>query len=176
MPVAPVTRTRRPSSEAASFTGGPASSTAPRRPRRVAALPQPVQVLQVAQRVHALPEVAVLVGHELAFLRERLERLELEVRRVAGDEVERSRLEDEEAAVDPRVALQALLGELLHAVALEREAAEARGRAHGGDGRELAVRLVERDELVEVDIADAVAVGAEERAVAQVRAEALEAP
>ena len=93
----------------------------------------------------------------------------------AVDVFEHLRLEHEEGPVDPALGGLGLLGELDDAVPVEHQVAEARGGAHGGDGRELAVRAVEREQLVEVDVRDAVSPGQHERLVAQERAEALDA-
>ena len=116
-------------------------------------------------------------GDQLAVLGQPLQRLALPDRLVAVDVVEHLRLEHEEAAVDPALADLRLLGELGDAVAVEDEPAEARRRPHGGHRRQLAVGAVERDELGDVDVGDAVAVGEHERLVAaSQRLEPLDAP
>ena len=55
-------------------------------------------------------------------------------------------------------------------VAVELEVAEARGRPDGGHGREPAVRAVELEQRVEVDVGSAVAPGEHEGLVAEVAA------
>src|SRR5690606_7035172 len=140
-----------------------------------AGLPQLLEALLVAQRVHALPEPLVPVGHELPVLGQLLERLALELGVVAGDVVEHARLQHEEGAVDPALARLGLLVELDDLVAVELEVTEAGGGPGGRQGGELAVRAVELDELVEVDRRHAVAPGDHERAVTQVGLEALDA-
>src|SRR5450631_1490628 len=100
---------------------------------------------------------------QLAFFGESLERLFLPEGAVAVDVIEHLWLQYEEAAVDPAFARLILLGEVLHFVAGELEAAESCGRAHRRDGRQLPVRLMELDELLDVDIAHAVAVSQAKR-------------
>ena len=116
------------------------------------------------------------IGGELPVLRETLERVGLETRRVVVEVVEESRLEDEEATVDPTLADLWLLGELRDEVALEDEPAEARGRSHRSDGRDPAVAPVEAKELAEVDIGDAVAVRGHERLPVEQRSQTADAP
>ena len=72
-PVWPVSSTRRSAPErrvdaAASLAGGACALTRPSSspPRRLAAGPQLLEVVAVAQRVHRLPEAVVAVGRELA--------------------------------------------------------------------------------------------------------------
>ena len=86
--------------------------------------------------------------------------------RSSGDQVEHLGREHEEAAVDPAFADLRLLLELGHALAVEPEAAEAGRRPDGGDGGELAVAAVKGDQLADVHVGDAVAVGQHERRAA----------
>src|SRR3546814_8918021 len=74
---------------------------------------------------------------------------------------------DEEPAVDPTAVPVGLLAEALDpGLALaQREGAEAAGRLHRGQRGFDFPGPVEGDQRVDVDIADTVAVGAEERAV-----------
>jgi hypothetical protein len=120
-------------------------------------LPKVFEQLLVADGVHALPEGVVPVGHELAVARQPLERLPLELRRVAVDVVEDLRLEHEERAVDPALADLRLLRELGDLVAVEIEVPVARGRPDRREGGQLAVRAMEREQPVEVDVRDTVA-------------------
>ena len=64
-PVWPVSRTRLPRQKSAFGIG-------PSLPRRISTLPQAFEVVFVAQRVHRVPEAVMLVGCELAGLRQRL--------------------------------------------------------------------------------------------------------
>src|SRR5579883_3505926 len=93
----------------------------PRRPPRG---PEALEEPEVAEGVHALPELPVAIGHELALAGEAFQRLALPARLVVVDVMEDLGLEDEEAAVDPSLAGLGLLGELGDAVALEDQAAE----------------------------------------------------
>ena len=109
----------------------------------------------------------VFVGHQLAVAREPFQRFLFEVRRVAVDVVEDLRLQHEEGAVDPAFLRLRLFRELGDPVAVEFEMTEARRRANCGQRRQLSVRTVERQQLVQVDVGHAVAPGEHERPVAQ---------
>src|SRR5579872_5892649 len=111
----------------------------PDLPGCIPAGPQPFQTDFVAHGVHALPEAVVLVGHELPVARQALQGLALELRIVALDVVEHSRLEHEEGAVDPRLAGEGLLVEARHPLAIELQAPESCGRAHRGHGGDATV-------------------------------------
>src|ERR1044071_4175841 len=115
------------------------------------------------------------VGGQLLALGQTLQHVGFEVGVVALDVVEDRGLEDHEAAVDPALADLRLLGELGDEVAVEDEAAEARGRADGRHGGDAPLRAVEGEQLAEVDVAHAVAVGEEEGAVLQPRLKPLDA-
>src|SRR4029079_14409426 len=150
------------------------SPASPCLPWRAAGVPQCIEVAQFAQRVHALPELFVAVGEELPLGGERLHRRVLP-HHVGADVVERGRLDDEEAAVDPALVQRRLLLEVTYAIPVELERAEARRRPHRGQGRQTLARAVERQQLVEADVADAIAVGEHERAAADERLELAEA-
>src|SRR5262249_52741870 len=128
------------------------------------------EMLLVAGRVHGVPETVVAKRHQLAGLCEALERTMLE-RALVVKVLEYAGIEDEKAAVDPALARLRLLGELLHAGALEGERAETRGRMHGGQRRHAAVRVVKLHQRIEVNRREAVAVGRHERLFAQIGAE-----
>ena len=83
-----------------------------------------------------MPEAFVLEGGELSVGGEFFERGAFEESFVAFDVIEDFWFEDHEAAVDPALTNLRLLGEFLHAVIVENQAAEAGGRPHGGDRRE----------------------------------------
>src|ERR671913_172734 len=70
----------------------------PGLPGRVARLPELLEQLAIAQRIHALPEIVVAVGHQLALVGESLERVLLPLRRIAGHLVEYLGLAHEERA------------------------------------------------------------------------------
>src|SRR5690554_2680358 len=131
----------------------------PHLPRGLARGPHLLEHLLLLQRVHARPEAVVPVAHELAVAHEPVYGLALPDAGVPGDVVDGPRLEDEEAAVDPALALLGLLVEVLDPVALEREVPEARRRPHRGDGGEAPVRAVERRQPPHVKVGHAVAVG-----------------
>ena len=102
--------------------------------------------------------------HQLAFVGEPGHRLGFPWRGVGGDVVDALGRENEIAAVDPAAVAHRLLDEAAHAVAgIHAERAVAAGRLHRSDGRQLAVRAVERDQRADIDIGHAVAVGEAER-------------
>jgi hypothetical protein len=121
----------------------------------------------VAQRIHALPKAVMAIGRELAGVGERHEGVDLETAIVAVEIAKDFGFADEKAAVDPAFADLRFLGELADEVAVENHAAESRWRPHGRHRRETAARAMERDEFVQVDIRDAVAVGEQKRLAAQ---------
>ena len=86
---------------------------------------------------------------------------------VARDDVEYSRLEHEEASIDPTRADLRLLGEALDTIALELELAKTGGRTYRGHRGQLPVSAVKGKQLAEIDVGDAVTVGEHEAAVAQ---------
>ena len=88
-----------------------APASRPRAPRRAAGVPQRLQLVAVAQRVHRLPEAVVVVGGQLAARGDVAQRLLLPLRVVARDRLADGGLADEEAAVDPRPVAARLLGE-----------------------------------------------------------------
>src|ERR1035437_6062608 len=132
-------------------------------PRRRAARRRGFEVGEVAKLIHRLPDPFVSKGAQLSLGGEPLERLLFPERIVAVDVVQNLWFEHEESAVDPAFARLVLLGERAHFIALQLEAAESRGRAHGRDRRQLAVRLVECDQFADVHVAHAVAVRDPER-------------
>src|SRR6185312_11999798 len=116
--------------------------------------PEILQEMDVAQRVHALPEAIMPIRHELAFPRQPLHRLQLPRRRIAVDVIEHLRLEHKEAAVDPAGAYLRLFGKVKHArvgrVVGEDQLAEAGRRVDGGDRGQFTMAAVEGDELLNV--------------------------
>src|SRR4051812_44362786 len=94
--------------EGSRSTGG---GLAPDFPGRFFAIPKVFQELLLAQRVHRLPEAAVLVSGELAVAHQAFHRRALENRIVAFDVVEYRGLEDEESSVDQSAVSRGLLPE-----------------------------------------------------------------
>src|SRR5215210_1259447 len=122
----------------------------PRRPWSVAARPEIVQRDRVLVGVHAGPEAPVPERGELAVGGQALHRLALE-HRVLAQVREGTRLEGEEAAVDPVLRLR-LLAEATDAVlVVEHRDAERQLRPDDGDRRERAGGLVARAQSGEVD-------------------------
>ena len=148
----------------------------PDLPRRQCPIPRAFPAAGVAQRVHALPEIGVTVRHQLPVAGEAFHRFFFPGRLIAFDVLEDLGLQAEERAVDPSFDGLGLLGKLLDAVAFKDHAAESCRRPDGGDGRELAVRLVERQQLLEIYIGDAVAPREQEAFVADERLQPLDPP
>src|SRR6478736_9338305 len=95
---------RRSSGRADRFVG-------PDLPRRLAAVPQIVEIDFVPKGVHAQPETVVAVRGQLAVRRQPVERCQLEDGVVVVDVVENRRTGDKESAVDPTAAALRLLRE-----------------------------------------------------------------
>ena len=91
------------------------------------------------------------------------------------DVVERARLEDEEAAVDPALELRLLLEALHDALAVQARHAELELRLDHGHGGQRAVAGVEVEQGVEVDVGHPVGVGGAEAAVLDAVAHARDA-
>ena len=107
----------------------------------------------------------MLIGRKLAAGGERLQRTPFPDAVVARNQVEDRRLQDEEAAVDEGAVAGGLLLEGANRAPLDFQRAVAAGRLDGGDGRLPGFPAVEGQRGGDVDVADAVAVGEEERAV-----------
>src|SRR4051795_5125886 len=73
----------------------------PYLPRRFAGFPQAFQQALVAERVHALPEPAVTIGHQLPVARQLFHGLTFPGGLVTFDVIENAMFENEESAVDP---------------------------------------------------------------------------
>src|SRR5437867_549774 len=80
-------------------------------PGRAVARPKVVEVADIAQRIHTLPEPRVTVGMEMSLARESFERFGLPVSLVALDVVHHAGLQYKEPAVDPTFAGLGLFGE-----------------------------------------------------------------
>ena len=117
---------------------------------------------------------------ELAIAGEALQRLAFEhARRSSREAVEDSPVEDEVAAVDQLRRVGRLLRETGDAAPVGAgaggELPEARRLLHTGDGGELAVAAMERNERGDVDVSEAVAVGAEKEVAREVALDPLDA-
>src|SRR4029079_16399189 len=84
---------------------------------------------------------------------------------VAGNQVDGPGTDDKKAAVDPAAISQRFLGEPRHGGILQLETTEASGRTDSGHRRKLAMRMMKIDELPDVDISNAIAIGKTERVV-----------
>src|ERR1043166_960363 len=165
-------RPMNPAPNIANRTGPPAAARArnaastmitgsPDLPRRGALSPVLLQHLLVAQRIHRLPEPPVPVGGELPITSEPAQRLPLPDALIALDVIDRRWLEDEESAVDPRPVAGGLLVELVDSCLAVRDGddAEAPRRLNRRHRRQAPFAPVEGDQLGDVDVAHAVAVG-----------------
>src|SRR6185369_9433157 len=84
---------------------------------------------------------------------------------VAGNQVDGPGTDDKKAAVDPAAISQRFLGEPRHGGILQLETTEASGRTDSGHRRKLAMRMMKIDELPDVDISNAIAIGKTKRVV-----------
>jgi len=108
-----------------------------------------------------------------------LKRLALPHRLVAGDVVEHFRLAHKKRAVDPAFGRLWFLAEgrdLVSPRPREFQVPEPGRRADGGQGAQFAMRTVILQQLVQIDIGDAIPPGEHEGLVAQVGRQALDAP
>lgn len=119
----------------------------------------------------------MLVAHKLTVFRKLLERRLLEDAVVSVKIVKDFRLEDHVPRIDGRAVLRGFFAKRADC-ALDADVENAFGlvEVDGGEGRELAMAAVESDELLDIDVADAVAVGHEEGLVADVFPDAADAP
>src|SRR5687768_14145069 len=116
-------------------------------PPGISAAPQILEIHFIAERIHRLPEAAVLVSVKLAFAREVLHGLLLKCRHVVLDVVDHTGLQDEEAAVDPCAVANRFFAKAFDPCFGfgERESSEAPGRLDGRDGGEFSVVAVKLD-------------------------------
>src|ERR1035438_621106 len=148
----------------------------PGLPRRLALAPDFVQILVLAVGVHGEEESVVLVRDQLALAREPLHGTSLKGDGVVVlNVVEHLAVAHEVSGTDPSIELR-LFEEAFHAVvAGDFENAETRRGTDGGNGHQFAVRPVELDDLVDVHVAQSVAVGQQEGFVADILGDALDA-
>src|SRR5436309_6484171 len=130
------------------------STALPDLPGRSSRTPEFLEVHPLLDRIHAGPESGVPVAHQLAIVGQSFYRLALPGRVVAFDVVQRLRLQDEEAPVDPAFRRLRLLVEFPHLVSGEADSSEPGRRAHRGDGRQLAMGRMESEQGTNVDVGD----------------------
>src|SRR5258705_9145596 len=165
-PVAPVTKTRRPFQKVEMSVSqrdedGLRLDRLFLDPRGGPPDAQALQLHLVLTGIHRLPEAQVLVHVQQAAPRELRQHFLLEV--VAVPLLERALLENEEAGVDPVVAHQRLLLELPHAADfIEDHQAVLGAQRHRGERRETPGAFVRAQQRVQVEVAEAVAIGGEE--------------
>ena len=114
-------------------------------------------MVAVAQRVHRLPETAMVKGAQFAIARKALEQLLFKDRRIAFDPVKYRRRQHEKAAVDRAAIACGLFDKGRNPVALPVERAEAARRHYRRHGRSLAMGAVKSDRGGDMDIAETVA-------------------
>ena len=152
------------------------SSPLPHPPGSISGLPQLLEVVAVAQRVHRLPEPLVTVGGELTLPCERAHRLLLPHGVITIEVATDPWRKHEKTTIGPAAVPPRFLLELPHPLAIDIERPEPTWRLHRGHGRVGALVAVKRDESRHVHIRDAVAVGEAEVLVANIRQDTLQAP
>src|SRR4051794_15611114 len=150
------------------------SAGEPRRPRRVALRPEVVELDRVLVGVHALPEAGVAKRVQLPVGGEALQRLALEPAQLS-QLVNHPGLKDEDPAVDP-VLRARLLAKPGHAavVAVDLGHAELQLGPHDRHRRQRAVRVVEAEHRLQVDVREPVAIGRAEALLAHDVRQALD--
>src|ERR1700675_4894760 len=139
------------------------NSFRPHFPRRLLARPELVQVLVFAVSVHGEEESVMAIGHELTFARQAFQRLAFENALRPAEVIEPAAIEDEEAGADQAIG-PGLLHEALNlALGVGFEHSEARDGRDGRNGCEASMLAMEVEEAADVDVAQAVAVGKQER-------------
>src|SRR5258708_20159261 len=94
----------------------------------------------------------------LALCDESFDRFAFEHLRIVGDRIDRFRIENEEATVDPPALVSGLFLKGVDLSILQAQRSETRKRLHAGQRNELLVALVERDRSRDVHIGDTVSV------------------
>ena len=116
------------------------------------------------------------IGRQLAVFCQSLEWLTLPLRFVARYVIKDARLKNEERSVDPTFLELRLLGETRHPVTVEIELPEAGRRSNSGYCREFAVRFVESEELVQIDVRNAITPRQKKSIAVDVLRKSLDAP
>src|SRR5665213_2933280 len=130
----------------------------PYLPGRVAAIPEVVQDLAFAKRIHGLKETVVVIGDKLEIGGQALERFFLEHALIAIEIIEHLALEYKEPGTGPGVRL-GFLYEVQHLVGLVNvEDAKSRNRAKSGHRGEPAMVPVERQQPRDIDVAHTISV------------------
>ena len=136
----------------------PYSILFPQLPGRIAFLPHLFQLHLVTLGIHTFPETVVAVYHQLSVLGKLLQRRFLKDGIIALDIVKDARFEYHEAAVDDLAVIIVLLTELADvSVAVNIHDTETLSDVDAGQGRDLAVLLVECHQRIQIHVGNAVA-------------------
>src|SRR6266853_6089005 len=141
------------------------NSFRPHFPRCLLARPELVQVLVFAVSIHGEEEAVMAISHELTFARQALQSLTFEDALGPTEVIEHAAVEDEEAGADQAIGLGLLHEALNLALGVGFEHSEARDGWDGRDSREPTVLAMKVEQAADVDVAQAVAVGKQERVV-----------
>src|SRR6266403_3636901 len=137
----------------------------PHFPRCLLARPELVQVLVFAVSIHGEEEAVMAISHELTFARQALQRLTFENALRPAEVIEHAAVEDEEAGADQAIGLGLLHEALNLPLGVGFEHSEARDGWDGRDSREPTVPAMKVEQAADVDVAEAVAIGKQERVV-----------
>lgn len=154
----------------------------PHLPRRMAAVPELLEPVLVALRIHAAPESVVRIAGELAlegkaFHGNSRKVLRRPILTIGADVVEHLWLAHHKAAVDERLVSRSLLAEgPHHSRIVHVKHAKALANDDPGEGDHRAMRPVERDDVIGVHVGYAVTIGEEKGLVAHILLDALDAP
>src|ERR1039458_616476 len=148
----------------------------PDLPRGFLACPEFVQILVFPISVHGEEKAIMAVGHELTFSCQTFQRLALENALGTGEVVEYAPVEHEKTGADQSIRSWFFDEALDLALPIGFQHAKTRDRRDRCDGRGFAMALVEFDQITNVDVAKAVAVGEQKRViVCQVAGHTLQA-
>src|SRR6266852_3120966 len=141
----------------------------------MASTPHGFELVLVAQRVHRLPEAQVVKSRQLTFTSQPFHRFTFPDGVVAFDIVDYFGRQNKKPAIDVCAVACGLLAEICHHIAGKLQRAKAPWRRHRGDRREPAFRLVESQQLLDVDVRDAITIGEEKIMIAKIFTDALDA-
>src|SRR4029453_3620295 len=145
-------------------------------PGSPASVPDFLQVVLVAQRVHGMPEPAVYVFRKLALASERLHRYPLPDSRVTVDVVKHLGREDEKTAIDhSSVSLRFFL-EAANQIVVQYHGAEATRRLDGNQRSKYIPFLVKFDEPGQITLRNAFSICHAKRLVAEIGLDAFQTP